>query len=264
MGSVRSDPDLVLAAVNTRWQPTSRALSRHRVRSTRDRSDRGETSAVARAVQSGRPMRTARLAFTATAFAALALAGLSGCARRVRVETTPTTVVAQTQAQPQYYQPPPTTILLAQPEQPQLVRAGIIRALTSLGYRTEGEDGQRIVAFYGRGRETVRIQVEYWPTQATVSYLGSTGLRFRPNGTSPHYERWMANLSREIPAHVAALARQQVGYGGQVIIVQQPAVQPAPSTVVVQPAPAPQTATVVVQPAPSATATVQGTVVISP
>lgn len=209
-------------------------------------------------------MRTARLAFTSTVFAVVALAGLSGCARRVRVETTPTTVVAQTQAQPQYYQPPPTTILLAQAEQPMLVRAGIIRALTGLGYRTEGEDGQRIVASYGRGRETVRIQIEYWPTQATVSYLGSTGLRFRPNGTSPHYERWMANLSREIPAHVAALARQQVGYGGQVIIVQQPAVQPAPSAVVVQPAPAPQSATVVVQPAPAATATVQGTVVISP
>ncbi len=217
---------------------------------------------MARAVQSGRPMRTARLVFTSTVLAAVALAGLSGCARRARVQTTPTMVVAQTQAQPQYYQPPPTTILLAQAEQPMLVRAGIIRALTGLGYRTEGEDGQRIIASYGRGRESVRIQIEYWPTQATVSYLGSTGLRFRPNGTSPHYERWMSNLSRDIPAHVAALARQQIGYGGQVIIVQQPA-QPAPSTVVVQPAPVPQTATVVVQPAP-ATATVQGTVVINP
>ncbi|MFO0708902.1 MAG: hypothetical protein U0353_03635 [Sandaracinus sp.] len=194
------------------------------------------------------------------------------------METTP--VVAVAQPAPQYFQPPPTTVLFAQPQHPQVVRGGVIRALTDLGYRTEGEDGQRIVAAYGRGRETVRIQVEYWPSQATISYLGSTGLRFRPNGTSPHYERWMANLSRNIPAHVALLARQQapVGYGGQVIIVQPasapapaPVVQAAPPPVVVQAAPPPvvvqpapaASATVVVQPAP-ATATIQGTVVVSP
>jgi hypothetical protein len=194
-------------------------------------------------------MRTDRFPLHALIFAALALAGVSGCARRVRVAT-PAVAVAQ----PQYYQPPPTTILLAQPEQPQLVRAGIVRALSGLGYQTEGEDGQRIVASYARGRETVRIQIEYWPTQATITYLGSTGLRFRPDGTSPHYERWMSNLSRDIPAHVGQLARQQIGYGGQIIIVQQPAAQPAP--VVVQPAPV-----VVQQPLP---VTAQGTVVLSP
>lgn len=179
------------------------------------------------------------------------LAGASGCARRVRVETPATVAVAQ--PAPQYFQPPPTTILLAQPQHPQIVRAAVIRALTDLGYRLEGEDGQRIVAGYSRGRDAVRIQVEYWPTQATVSYLGSTGLRFRRDGSSPHYERWMANLQRAIPSHVAALAREQA-YPGQVIIVQG-----APS-----PAPVPATTAVVVQPAPTATATVQGTVVVSP
>lgn len=193
----------------------------------------------------------------------------SGCARRARVETTPATVAAQA---PAYYQPQPTTVLIAQAQQPTVVRGGIIRALTDLGYRMEGEDGQRIVANYTRGRESARIQIEYWPTQATISYLGSTGLRFRPDGSSPHYERWMANLAREIPAHVAVVARQQGAYvgqavpPGQVIIVQQPAVQaqpvgvqPAqvqPTTVVVEPQP-----TVVVQPLP--TATVHGTIVIS-
>jgi hypothetical protein len=64
----------------------------------------------------------------------------------------------------------------------------------------------------------------------------------------------MSNLSRDIPAHVGQLARQQIGYGGQIIIVQQPAAQPAP--VVVQPAPV-----VVQQPLP---VTAQGTVVLSP
>lgn len=211
-------------------------------------------------------MRHDRLALASLVLALSSLAGLSGCTRRARVETTPATVVAQP-APAQYYQPPPTTILLAQAQQPQLVRAGIVRALTQLGYRTEGEDGQRIVASYARGRESVRIQIEYWPTQATVSYLGSTGLRFRPNGTSPHYERWMQNLSREIPQHVAFVARQQTPYyggGSQIIIVQQPA--PVAQPVVVQPAPAPvvvqQPSAVVVQPAP--TATIQGTIVVSP
>ena len=186
------------------------------------------------------------------------LAGASGCARRVRVETPATVAVAQ--PAPQYFQPQPTTILLAQPQHPQVVRGAVIRALGDLGYRLEGEDGQRIVANYSRGRETVRIQVEYWPTQATVSYLGSTGLRFRRDGTSRDYERWMGNLQRAIPSHVAALARQQA-YPGQIIIVQgAPTTAPPPATVVVQPA----TSAVVVQPAPSATATVQGTIVVSP
>jgi hypothetical protein len=200
-------------------------------------------------------MRHDRLALASLVLALAALGGLSGCARRVRVESS---AAAVAQPAPQYYQPQPTTILLAQAQQPQIVRAGVVRALTQLGYRTEGEDGQRIVASYTRGRQSVRIQVEYWPTQATISYLGSTGLRFRPDGSSRDYERWMSNLTREIPGHVAAIARQQVGYPGQIIIVQQPAgVQPAP-VVVQQPAP---TSTVVVQPAP--TATVQGTIVLS-
>ncbi len=203
-------------------------------------------------------MRHDRLALASLVLALSSLVGLSGCARRLRAETT--TAQAVSQPAPQYYQPQPTTILLAQAQQPQLVRAGVVRALAQLGYRTEGEDGQRIVASYSRGRQSVRIQVEYWPTQATISYLGSTGLRFRPDGSSRDYERWMSNLTREIPGHVAFIARQQVGYPGQVIIVQQPAAVAQPATVVVQ-QPAP-TATVVVQPAP-ATATVQGTIVLS-
>ncbi len=202
-------------------------------------------------------MRHSSVLFVASIFV---LAGASGCARRVRVETPATVVVAQ--PAPQYFQPQPTTILLAQPQHPQVVRGAVIRALGDLGYRLEGEDGQRIVANYSRGRETVRIQVEYWPTQATVSYLGSTGLRFRRDGTSRDYERWMGNLQRAIPSHVAALARQQA-YPGQVIIVQGAPVAaptPTPTAVVVQPAPA----AVVVQPAPTATVTIQGSVAVSP
>ncbi len=173
---------------------------------------------------------------------ALTLAG-AGCARRVRVETA--TVAAP--AAPQYFQPAPTNVLIAQPQPLPIVRAAVIRALADLGYSVAGEDGQRIVAAYRRGHETVQIQVEYWPTQATISYLSSSGLRFRGDGTSPSYERWMANLQRNIPAQVAALARQSP----QVIVVTP--VQPAPpatATVVVQPAPAPPPAAVVVQPAP--------------
>jgi hypothetical protein len=206
------------------------------------------------------------VALTASSLAA------TGCVRRVRVES------PQAVAQPatQVYAPAPTTVLLAQAQPPQLVRAAVIRSLTDLGYQPEGEDGQRVIARYARGREVLRIQVEYWPTQATISYLGSEGLRFRRDGSSPHYERWTRNLSGQIQGHVAAMARQGHAYGqGQVIVVQpapaQVAVQPAPTTVVVQPAPVPP-ATVVVQPAPATAtatvqgggATVQGTIVVSP
>lgn len=205
------------------------------------------------------------VALTASSLAA------TGCVRRVRVESPQ----AAAQPAPQYYAPAPTTVLLPQAQPPQLVRAAVIRSLTDLGYQPEGEEGQRVIARYGRGREVLRIQVEYWPTQATISYLGSEGLRFRRDGTSPHYERWMRNLSGQIQGHVAAMARQGHAYAqGQVIVVQpapapaQVVVQPAPTPVVVQPAPA----AVVVQPAPATAtatiegggATVQGTIVVSP
>jgi len=185
----------------------------------------------------------------------LALAGLArlgpGCARRVRVQTEQAAV-----APTQYFAPQPTTVLLSQAQPPEVVRGGVIRALTQLGYQTEGEDGTRVIARYGRGRQLVRIQVEYWATQATISYLGSEGLRFRRDGTSPHYDRWMQNLSSSIQGHVAQLARQQVVYpaGGQIIVVQGGAPAAPATQVVVSPAPV----------ATPATATIQGSVVISP
>jgi hypothetical protein len=206
---------------------------------------------------------TAALAFTALGLSSLAG---TGCARRVRVESQQVVVA---QPAPQYFAPQPTTVLFSQPQHPQLVRAAVIRALTSLGYQPEGEDGTRVIARYARGREVLRIQVEYWPTQATISYLGSEGLRFRRDGSSQQYERWMRNLSANIQDQVVVLGRQPGVHGGQVIVVQ-PTPAPAPSTVVVQPAPAPAPSTVVVQPAPATAtvhgggATIQGTIVVSP
>jgi hypothetical protein len=189
----------------------------------------------------------------------LALAGLAllgpGCARRVRVQSEQVAVAQP----PQYFAPQPTTVLLSQAQPPEVVRGAVIRALSQLGYQTDGEDGTRVLARYGRGRQVVRIQVEYWATQATISYLGSEGLRFRRDGSSPQYDRWMQNLSSSIQGHVAQLARQQVVYpgGGQIIVVQGGAPAAPATQVVVSPAP-------VVTPAPAATATIQGTVVISP
>lgn len=205
---------------------------------------------------------------TALALTALGLSSLAstGCARRVRVESQQAVV----QPAPQYFAPQPTTVLFSQPQHPQLVRAAVIRALTSLGYQTEGEEGTRVIARYARGRDVVRIQVEYWPTQATISYLGSEGLRFRRDGTSPHYDRWMRNLSANIQEQVVVLGRQASYAQGQQIIVVQPAPAQPQGAVVVQPAPTPSA--VVVQPAPAAAtatvqgggATVQGTIVVSP
>lgn len=198
------------------------------------------------------PSALVTLAFTGTALVGSSLFGV-GCARRARVETTTAVVQASTE----YYQPAPTNILIAEPQAPEIVRAAVIRALADLNYTIAGEDGQRIVATYRRGRENVQIQVEYWPTQATVTYVSSTGLRFRRDGSSPSYDRWMTNLQRTIPSHVAALARR----AQPVIVVQQPA--PTTGTIVVQPAPPPPTTGgVIIQEAPPS-ATVQGTFTVT-
>lgn len=217
------------------------------------------------------------LVLAGTVAASLLLTGSTGCARRVRVAA-PTAVAAQ----PAYYQPQPTTVLFATPANVDQVRAAILRALADRGFQAEGEEaGSRVVARYQRGRMTARVDIQYWSTQATITYLGSEGLPFR-DGRSPHYERWTQSLASSMQSRLAELVRSQPTYvvAPATVVVQQPYVQqPAvvvqPQPVIVQPQP------VVVQPAPvqpvggqvvvqgqggtvQGSATVQGVIIVNP
>jgi hypothetical protein len=211
-------------------------------------------------------------ALTALAIALSMFVGPAACMRRARVES------QQAAAGPDYFAPAPTTVLFPMAQQPELVRAAVIRSMADRGYVAESEQPGQIIARYQRGRVDLRLQVQYQPTQATITYLGSQGLRISQAGRAPGYERWVQQLSGTIQNHVRALARRPAVYVQQPQqVYYQPQPQPAPvyypqeqpQPVVVQAAPP----TVIVQEQQPQTlviegsaggASVQGTVYVSP
>lgn len=216
------------------------------------------------------PRMTRRIsAITSLAVALALLAGPVACVRRVRVD-------GAQQAGSDYYTPAPTTVLFAHPQQPELIRSAVVRAMAEHGYAAESDQPGQIIARYTRGRIDLRVQIQYQPSQAVITYLGSEGLRIDRAGRARHYERWVQQLSSTMQHHVAQIARRPTTYivqqqQPQVIYVQQapqPVVVAPPQGVVVQAAPP----TVIVQ-EPSSTmvvegsiggASMQGTVYVSP
>lgn len=214
--------------------------------------------------------------FTALAIALSMFVGPAACMRRARVESQQAAT-----ATPDYYTPAPATVLFPQAAQPELVRAGIVRALADRGYNAESEQPGQIIARYTRGRVDLRIQIQYQAAQATISYLGSEGLRIDAAGRARYYDRWVQQLSSSIQNHVAAASRRQV------YVVQQPAqpvYQAPPQVYYVEPQPVqvqqqqqvivaapPPPAVIVQQPQPTGTIVmegniggVQGTVYVTP
>lgn len=211
--------------------------------------------------------------FTALAIALSMFVGPAACMRRARVESQQAAT-----GTPDYYTPAPATVLFAQAAQPELVRAGVVRALADRGYNAESEQPGQIIARYTRGRVDLRVQIQYQASQATITYLGSQGLRIDAAGRARYYDRWVQQLSSSIQNHVAVASRRQV------YVVQQPVYQAPPQVYYVEPQPvqaqpqqqvivaAPPPPTVVVQqPQPAGTLVmegniggVQGTVYVTP
>ena len=180
-------------------------------------------------------------ALTALAIALSMFVGPAACMRRARVES------QQAAAGPDYFAPAPTTVLFPTAQQPELVRGAVVRALADRGYMAESEQPGQIIARYTRGRVDLRVQIQYQPSQAVISYLGSEGLRVDAAGRARYYERWVQQLSGSIQDHVVALSRRPTMY---IVQQQQPQVlyvQPAPQAVIVA---QPQPQGVVVQGAP--------------
>ena len=86
-------------------------------------------------------------ALTALAIALSMFVGPAACMRRARVES------QQAAAGPDYYAPAPTTVLFPQAQQPELVRAAVIRAMSDRGYVAESEQPGVIIARYQREAE---------------------------------------------------------------------------------------------------------------
>ncbi len=210
--------------------------------------------------------------FTALAIALSMFVGPAACMRRARVES------QQAAATPDYFAPAPATVLFPQAAQPELVRAGVVRALADRGYNAESEQPGQIIARYTRGRIDLRVQIQYQASQATITYLGSEGLRIDAAGRARYYDRWVQQLSNSIQSHVAAASRRQV------YVVQQPVYQAPPQVYYVEPQPVqvqqqqqvivaapPPPAVIVQQPQPTGTIVmegniggVQGTVYVTP
>lgn len=214
--------------------------------------------------------------FTALAVALSMFVGPAACMRRARVESQQAAT-----ATPDYFAPAPATVLFPQATQPELVRAGVVRALADRGYSAESEQPGQIIARYTRGRVDLRVQIQYQASQATITYLGSEGLRIDAAGRARYYDRWVQQLSNAIQSHVAAVSRRQVYVVQQP--VQQPVYQAPPQVYYVEPQPAqvqqqqvivaapPPPAVIVQQPQATGTIVmegniggVQGTVYVTP
>jgi hypothetical protein len=76
-----------------------------------------------------------------------------------------------------YMQPPAEPSLLAQPEAPTDVRAAIVLALADRKFKTEAEEGNKIVAHYQRKESGIRVVVDYDGSRYTVHLLGVRGYK---------------------------------------------------------------------------------------
>ena len=163
---------------------------------------------------------------SALAIALSMFVGPAACMRRARVESQ-----QAASATSDYYTPAPVTVLFAQAAQPEVVRGGVVRALADRGYNAESEQPGQIIARYTRGRVDLRVQIHYQASQATITYLGSEGLRIDAAGRARYYDRWVQQLSSSIQGHVAAASRSQI------YVVQQPLYQAQPQVYYVEPQP---------------------------
>lgn len=109
---------------------------------------------------------------------------------------------------------PLRAVALPTAQQPDTLRAAIVRALQSGGYALESEESGRIVARQvGRGT-SLRVALMYSPTQLQIAYLDSEGLRAAPHAQtgrmmiSARYERLMSALSQDIDAEIGRPERE--------------------------------------------------------
>ncbi|MGE0789809.1 MAG: hypothetical protein AB7S26_29320 [Sandaracinaceae bacterium] len=107
-----------------------------------------------------------------------------------------------------------TPVLLSSPvNETGELRAAIVRALSARRFTTEAEQPGQIIARYSARRQTLRLQIDYSPTEYRLTYLDSTGMGYRVDETgtpviSRTYDRALANLQRSITDELGRPARE--------------------------------------------------------
>ena len=155
-----------------------------------------------------------------------------------------------------------TPRLIAEAQEPYMIRAAVVRALQARRYVAEADVPGRIIARYESGGMWFRVAVDYSPTQFQINYIDSAGLETYVEASSGalmidgRYGRWTARLAQSIDVELerpyreaaqAAAAQREYELAvaretrraaeaqrDEQLIRAQPA-PPAPPPVVVQP-----------------------------
>lgn len=106
----------------------------------------------------------------------------------------------------------PSTVLIAQAQDPAEVRAAVVRALAARGFRPEADEAGNLVAVSARRGQDLRLQIVYGPSQFQINYLSSDGFGFTPGAGAgmiqPRYQRIVADLGRSITEELGRPARE--------------------------------------------------------
>lgn len=106
-----------------------------------------------------------------------------------------------------------TPVLLQSQQEPDALRAALVRALDARRYTTERElPGQIVARFQHRG-QMLRVQIDYGPTEYRISYVESTGMGYVVGRDgqamiSRTYDRHLQQLQRTITDEIGRPERE--------------------------------------------------------
>lgn len=133
------------------------------------------------------------------------VAGALGCSRRPRYVTGEVGAGGEVIA----FTPTTTTMVISGGAVDDgSVRAAIARALQARGYVIESDDAARMVARLSARRVTVRIALDYSPSQIAISHVDSQGLQIEDTFSSRRYDAWMRELTQTIESEIGRPARE--------------------------------------------------------
>ncbi|MDQ3034072.1 MAG: hypothetical protein M3Y87_16800, partial [Myxococcota bacterium] len=144
--------------------------------------------------------RMTRVALVAIVVVTLAL----GCSRRPRYVTGEVTAGGELIV----FTPAPTTMLITGGQDDAATRAAIARALQERGYVIESDDASRLVARLASRRVSVRIALDYSPSQIAISHVDSQGLPIEDAISSRRYDGWIRQLTSAIESELGRPARE--------------------------------------------------------
>lgn len=86
------------------------------------------------------------------------------------------------------------------------VQSAIYTALKRRGWRLQSDNGEQIRASYNKqNRHIVNIKIDYTANRYQIEHVSSQGMKYNPKKNTIHrnYNRWIANLERDINADLS-------------------------------------------------------------